>query len=235
MISMFASVASSYQFLNKEFLKFIICYMKLPLLILLAILPLSLLAQENKSYLMRAKVKHGSMLIGGNLTGYYYKTSDELSKPGEKLEGSLMQASLKSKTGYFIWNDFAVGLDVFLVHNSEKIDGTETETVPLRETYLLAGPFVRYYLLNGVFGEASIAGGLHNFSTGFKSTLYEGSVGVGYAHFINEKFSLEPILSFRYFYKSDGNKTYVTYGPMIGFGVQAYLLRKKAHVIKTTL
>lgn len=209
--------------------------MKLPLLFLLAFLPLSLLAQENKSYLMRAKVKHGSMLLGGTLTGYYYKTTDELSKPGETLEGRIIQASLKAKSGYFIWNDFAVGLDVNLTHDSEKIIGTETEEVPFRETYLLAGPFVRYYLLNGVFGEASITGGLNNFSTGFKSTLYEGAVGVGYAHFINEKFSLEPILSFRYFYKSDGNKTYVSYGPMIGFGVQAYLLRKKAHVIKQTL
>lgn len=209
--------------------------MKLPLLLLIALLPLSVLAQENKSYLMRAKVKHGSMLIGGNLTGFYYMTSDDLSNPGETIEGRLIHGSLKSKTGYFIWNDFAVGLDVLLTHESEKVKGTETESVPLRETYLLAGPFIRYYLLNGVFGEASIAGGLHNFSTGFKSTLYEGSVGIGYAHFLNEKFSLEPVLSFRYFYKSDGTNAYVSYGPMIGFGVQAYLLRKKAHVIKTTL
>ena len=184
---------------------------------------------------MQAKVKHGSMLIGGNLTGFYYMTSDELSKPGEVVNGRLINLSLKSKTGYFIWNDVAVGLDVNVMHESEKIELAEVESVPLRETYILAGPFVRYYLLNGLFGEASFAGGLHNFSTGFKSTLYEGSVGIGYAHFINEKFSLEPILSFRYFYKSDGNKTYVSYGPMIGFGIQAYLLRKKAHVIKVTL
>jgi hypothetical protein len=100
---------------------------------------------------------------------------------------------------------------------------------------LLAGPFVRYYLLNGVFGEASFAGGLHNFSTGFKSTLYEGTVGIGYAHFINEKFSLEPTFTIRYFRESDGYKSYSSVGPMIGFGIQAYLLRKKAHVIKVTL
>lgn len=209
--------------------------MKLPLLLLFALMPFALLAQENKSFLMQAKVKHGSMLIGGNLTGFYYKTTDELSIPGETLKGQLIQAALRSKTGYFIWNDIAIGLDVNLIHESEKINSEETETVPVKETYLLAGPFVRYYLLNGLFGEASITGGLHNFSTGYKSTLYEGSVGIGYAHFINEKFSLEPMISFRYFHKTDGDDVYTSFGPMLGIGIQAYLLRKKAHVIKITL
>ncbi|MBB6610317.1 hypothetical protein H7F15_04635 [Pontibacter sp. Tf4] len=205
------------------------------IILALLLLPAFAFAQENESFMFRAKVKHGSILVGGNLSGFAYKTTDNLNSPtGTKEEGRRIQANLQAKNGYFIMNDLAIGLNINLYHESTKIT-TDPEQEPFRETYLLGGPFVRYYLLNGVFGEAGVSIGKHNFSDGFQSNLLEGSAGVGYAFFFNEKFSIEPMLSFRYFRQTKDDKAYTSFGPMVGVGFQAYLLRKRAHVIKIGL
>ncbi|HEY4652711.1 MAG TPA: hypothetical protein VIG72_14935 [Pontibacter sp.] len=205
------------------------------LLLLLMLLPVIALAQENESFMFRAKVKHGSILVGGNISGFAYKTTDNLlNGTGVKEDGRKIQANLQAKNGYFVMNDLAIGLNLNLYHESTKVTA-EPEQEAFRETYFLGGPFVRYYLINGVFGEAGVSFGKHNFSDGLQSNLLEGSAGIGYALFFNEKFSLEPMLSFRYFRQSRGDEAYTSFGPMVGVGFQAYLLRKRAHVIKIGL
>ncbi|MFD2244896.1 hypothetical protein [Pontibacter ruber] len=182
---------------------------------------------------MRAKVKQGSIMIGGSLNASAYKVEDEFTT-NTRQEANRIMANLRAKNGYFVLHDFAVGLDVTMNHESVDVT-TDEDDKARRLTYLLAGPFVRYFLDNGVFGELSVNMGLLNLSSGSKSNLVEGAIGIGYAHFINEKFSIEPLLTFRYFNQKDGDRRYTTYGPMLGVGIQAYLLRKKAHVIKKTL
>ncbi|MER2998327.1 autotransporter domain-containing protein [Pontibacter populi] len=205
------------------------------ILLLFLVLPSLVIAQENESFMFKAKVKHGSILVGGSLSGFAYKTSDNLhSINGQQEEGRRIQANLQSKNGYFVTNDFAVGLNLNLFHENTKVT-SDPEQEPFKETYFMAGPFVRYYLDNGVFGETGVSVGKHNFSDGFQSNLLDASVGVGYAFFFNEKFSIEPMLSFRYFRQKKDDQTYTTFGPMVGVGFQAYLLRKRAHVIKIGL
>ncbi|WP_018477815.1 hypothetical protein [Pontibacter roseus] len=176
-------------------------------------------------------------MLGGNLNGSYFITSSELNNTGEKVDGRRINFQLQGKNGYFIREDLVVGLDVSILHQSTKRTAVGSEFEPSRETFMLAGPFIRYYLLNGVFGEFTALGGLHNFNdVNRKYKSLAGSVGVGYAHFINEKFSLEPVLSLRYFRKVDRDgRSYQEIGPMVGFGLQVYLLRKKSHVIKQGL
>ena len=205
------------------------------LLLTLLLISFSVSAQENRSHMVPAKVKHGSLLIGGTLNASAYKTTRELKLPIGRDEGTNILASIRTKNGYFIDHDFAVGVAVTLEHESLTTKVTEGEDKKFRVTRLLFGPFTRYYLDNGVFGELSLEVGLLNFSNGQKSNLFQGGVGVGYAHFINEKIALEPILSFRYFNEWKGDKSNVTFGPMLGFGVQAYIWRKRAHVIKEAL
>lgn len=195
-------------------------------------------AQENESSLIRAKVKHGSLMLGGNMSGNYLVTSREIDDLGNKVNARQINFIMRAKNGYFIREDLAVGLDLNFTHRSSKItDFADSPREPNRETLALAGPFIRYYLLNGVFGEASALIGLHNFNdVNNKHKAMESSIGVGYAHFINEKFSLEPIISMRYFQKKDRDgKLYREMGPTIGFGLQVYLLRKKSHVIRQGL
>ncbi|WP_161887664.1 autotransporter outer membrane beta-barrel domain-containing protein [Pontibacter russatus] len=191
-------------------------------------------AQENQSYLIHAKVKQGSILLGGSLSASAYTTTRELDLPLGPEEGTNILASLYAKNGYFLMHDFALGLVVSLEHESLSIS-TKEDADKFRRTMMLAGPFARYYLDNGIFGELSLQAGLLNFSTGDKSNLFQGGIGVGYAYFVNQRISLEPMLSFRYFQESRGGKSNTTLGPMLGFGIQAYILRRRAHIIKEAL
>ena len=198
----------------------------------------SLKAQENESSLIRAKIKHGSLMLGGNLQGSYQFTSSELSRTGQQVNGRRIDFNLRSKNGYFVREDFVVGLDLSVLHQSNKItDVSDSEREARRETFVMAGPFLRYYMLNGIFGELTMLAGLHNFNdVNQKYKALEGGVGLGYAIFLNKQFSLEPLLSMRYFRKVDRDgRAYSEFGPMIGFGLQAYLLRQKSHVIKRAL
>lgn len=198
----------------------------------------SALAQENESSLMRAKIKDGSLLLGGNLQGTYLMTSSELNSSGQKVNGRRIDLNMRAKNGYFIREDFAVGLDLSVLHQSTKrVDNGDIINEPRRETFVMAGPFLRYYMLNGVFGELTMLAGLHNFnSVSQKYKALEGGVGIGYAHFVNRQFSIEPMLSMRYFRKVDrSSRAYTEFGPVIGVGFQAYLLRQRSHVIKRTL
>ncbi|WP_255710086.1 hypothetical protein [Pontibacter harenae] len=43
------------------------------------------------------------------------------------------------------------------------------------------------------------------------------------------------MLNFRYYSEVSGDDKYSSFGPTLGIGVQAYLLRKKAKVIKVGL
>jgi hypothetical protein len=196
------------------------------------------LAQENESSLMRAKIKDGSLMLGGNLQGSYLMTTNELNSSGQQVNGRRIDFNLRGKNGYFVKEDFVVGLDLSVLHRSTKRTGViEGSNEPSRETFVMGGPFMRYYMLNGVFGELTMLAGLQNFNdVNKKYKALEGGIGIGYAHFINRQFSLEPVLSMRYFRKADRNgRAYTEFGPMIGFGVQAYLLRQRSHVIKRTL
>ncbi|AKD04774.1 hypothetical protein POKO110462_07840 [Pontibacter korlensis] len=207
---------------------------KIKLLILLFLISAVAVAQENKSFLVKAKVKHGSILIGGDLDATIYKTTKELNQPLGPEEGTSILANMNFKGGYFLRHDFAVGLDLGINHESYSVSiegGKDT----FRRTFLLGGPFTRYYLDNGVFGELALKGGLLNFSSGDKTDLFEGTMGVGYAIFINEKIAIEPMISFRYTREWQGDAANVSFGPMIGVGVQAYLLRRTSHIIKEAL
>lgn len=207
---------------------------KVKLLFLLFLISTVTLAQENKSFMWKAKVKHGSVLIGGNLDAAIYKTNRELNQPLGPEEGTNILANLNFKSGYFLMHDFAIGVDMGINHESYSVT-VEGVKDTFRRTYLLAGPFTRYYLDNGIFGELTLKGGLINFSNGTKTDIMQGTLGVGYALFVNEKISIEPILSLRYHREWEGKQANVSYGPLIGVGVQAYLLRRTSHTIKEAL
>ena len=195
-------------------------------------------SQENESSLIRAKIKHGSMMIGGNLNGSYLLTSSELNSTGSRIDSRVINFMMRGKNGYFLMEDLVLGLDLSVLHRSSKVTTiSDSPSQARRETFVMAGPFVRYYLLNGVFGELTTQVGLQNFNdVNAKYKAIEGAIGVGYAYFITEKFSLEPTLSLRYFQKVDrDDRSYRELGPMLGFGLQVYLLRKRSHIIKQGL
>ncbi|MCC9138224.1 hypothetical protein ACFSKU_14280 [Pontibacter silvestris] len=202
------------------------------LLLFLLFSPVLTLAQENESFLIRGKVKQGSIMIGGNAAGYYNKVKDDLY--GSSYEANKIWLEIRAKNGYFIRHDWAIGLDISLHHESQNIT-TAAVRHPLRETSLIFGPFTRYYLAGAFFGEFMVGVGLHDFSSGPNNNIVASNLGVGYSYFINQQLAVEPILSFRYQRDVYHSQRRVSYGPMIGIGVQAFLLRQRSHIIKRGL
>ncbi|MFC5270274.1 outer membrane beta-barrel protein [Adhaeribacter terreus] len=181
-------------------------------------------AQQNSSSLISAKIKDGSIMLGGNLGASYQKFSRENLNTKKKETGDLIEVRFATKTGYFFLPDFAVGINAAVEHTSINIDSTRFGA---KNTYLLAGPFVRYYLNNGLFGELNVNAGVNTVKGGNKTDIKSAAVGIGYAYFLNDRIAIEPLLSFNYVQGRVDNPTFNTkdsqFGPVLNIGVQAYL------------
>ena len=192
------------------------------LLLLASILFVSLtsFAQENRSSLINAKIKDGTVMLGGNLTGSYQK----YNKQSTSQKGDLITARLTTKTGYFFWPDIAIGLNAELEYAGVNVDSTLYGS---RTTDLLAGPFFRYYFNSGLFTEINLNAGVRTVRGEIKSDIKSGAIGIGYAFFLSEQIAIEPLLSFDYRQNqvTVNNKTSRDdqYGPVLSIGIQAYL------------
>ncbi len=192
-----------------------------------------------------AKVKQNSIMLGGNASASYSRFSNSIdirSITGYET-GNRLQAMSRFRAGYFFLNDFVVGLNFNANYTRASTNVTtttdtpegpmeETTTEVSRATYLLAGPYARYYLDNGLFGEVTGAAGLRNFQPGREYNLYEATIGVGYAYFLNEKVAIEPMVAFQYFLETNTVRDNYSYGPMFGVGVQVYLWQEQSRVIR---
>lgn len=107
---------------------------------------------------------------------------------------------LSPSAAYFVIDNLAVGANLSL-------------TIADGYTGFGIGPFVRYYLDMGVFGQA----GLQYVNQDALGSYTRFSVGAGYAFFLNDAVSIEPVALVGF---GDGG---VTFG--IQAGVQAYLNR----------
>ena len=192
------------------------------LLFLASILFVSLnsFAQENRSSLINAKIKDGTVMLGGNLTGSYQKYNKQTTNQ----KGDLITARLTTKSGYFFWPDIAIGLNAALEYAGVNVDSTLYGS---RSTDLLAGPFFRYYWNSGLFVEINANAGVRTVRGEIKSDIKSGAIGLGYAYFLSEQIAIEPLLSFDYRQNqvTVNNKTSKDsqYGPVLSIGIQAYL------------
>lgn len=192
---------------------------------LLMFIGIAAFAQENRSALINAKIKDGTVMIGGSLGGTYqkYKSDNRITKTKET--GDLITGRLLAKGGYFFLPDFVVGINAEVQHVSINVDSTRYGD--RKTTDLLAGPYVRYYLNNGLFGEFNVNAGVRNIKGGDKFDIKTGAIGIGYAYFLNEVIAIEPVLSFNYeqsIVDNAGRNTKdSSYGPRLNIGIQAYL------------
>ncbi|MGV3541293.1 MAG: hypothetical protein ACO1OQ_15865 [Rufibacter sp.] len=193
-----------------------------PILVLLSMTPA--MAQENRGTLIPAKVIQRSIMLGGSITGAYKDIND--TRGGDDQSGSRQEFDFDVKFGYFVLHDWAIGLRGTVNHYREKYSGS----LENRKTFILAGPFTRYYLDNGLFGEASFAMGVNNTSGSIKTDINEIKGGIGYALFINPKVAIEPaIMVSRYKEKiASGGSGHITeFGPSVNLGLQVYLFRER--------
>ncbi|RNI27845.1 hypothetical protein EFA69_17250 [Rufibacter immobilis] len=181
-------------------------------------------AQENRGTLIPAKIIQRSIMVGGNLSGAYKRISNSTSNATEK--GDRLRFDLDAKVGYFVFHDLALGVRGTISHARESMSGQ----ISTRTTNILVGPFTRYYLDNGIFGEASAAVGVNNRPNRAKTDLAEFRGGVGYTIFINPKVAVEPALMFCYYQEkrpAESNAKFTELGPAINLGLQVYLFRER--------
>lgn len=183
--------------------------------------------QVNKGTLIPAKIYQRSLMVGGSISGSYKSLDNNLGT--ETIPGNRTQVEGDVRIGYFALDDFALGGRVTANHYRQK---TGTDQSAVRNTYILMGPFVRYYINSGFFGEASYSLGVNNSSSGSKSDLSEARGGIGYAIFINPKVAVEPAVHLTYLKEkrldnSTANKYISEFGPSLTIGLQIYLYREK--------
>ena len=183
-------------------------------------------AQENRGNLLSAKLIQRSIMVGGGINGTYRSIENHNSNSSTQ-SGSKKQIDVQGRFGYFLINDLALGVLGTVSHTTVKMDGAATNPT----THILLGPFARYFLNNGIFGEASYGFGIQNLSDSQKRDISELRGGIGYSLFINPKVAVEPAIMFTYYKeKNPANQDnyYTEMGPSINIGLQVYLFRERS-------
>jgi len=197
-------------------------------------------SQNNSSSLENAFILRGTYLLGGGISttfkGYKSQVDNKTADTG-----SILDLNLDAKVGYFFWKDISIGLKTGFNHNNLRSDSTNND---VKRTVVLAGPFVRGYLDNGLFGEVSGQWGLDNIGggSGVQSDLFNGEIGIGYSYFLgyvgrqsywlrNKQIAIEPMLLFRYFKQTYGGTSasqnyYAEYGPEFRISLQVYIFKQ---------
>ena len=157
-----------------------------------------------------AQTDQGGWMFGaGSNFGF---TSGKADSDQEDSESNL---SLDVRAGYFVIDHLAVGLDLGYGSTSQGDISSSTMGV---------GPYLRYFFMeNKLFGEA----GFHYQSASFDGeNLGSGSaigLGVGYAAWLNDNVTIEPMLSYAMTsFKPEGADESVSgsqFGVMINFGI----------------
>ena len=147
-----------------------------------------------------AQTGKGRVLVGGEVS---FDFANEKTDVGGTVstDGKNTSILFAPKFGYFFMDGLAVGAEITYLNNTFKPDGGGGDS---KSNQLAFGPFVKYYLDNGIFGMGSF--GLGTAKTEFpagqgttNTTKYGISnwrLGVGYAAFLNDNVSVEPMLSY---------------------------------------
>lgn len=133
------------------------------------------------SYSADAQISQGSWMVGGNA--------------GIDLDPTFIQVN--PVLGYFVMENLAVGGNITI----SKLDGADLQ--------LGIGPFARYYLNNGLFGQIEFT--YVDFGDA-NDTQY--GISLGYSYELTENVRIEPILPLDF---SDG------FNIGVGVGIQAYI------------
>ncbi|MEP2937495.1 MAG: outer membrane beta-barrel protein [Gilvibacter sp.] len=135
---------------------------------------------------------------------------------------------LSPKVAYFVIDRLAVGIEASFGYTDNEFTGIDGVKSNSNSSGITVGPFARYYLVNGLFGQASVGFGTSKtnsdeFDT--KSNLFRYQLGVGYAIFLGEQVSLEPIISYNHSKTTADQSTFETKndGFTLGAGFTIYL------------
>lgn len=145
-----------------------------------------------------AQFNKGRMIAGGGVSFSRHEIDN-----GSFVKGSSTSFGVSPRFGYFFIDQLAGGLNLSISGSSFTPDtGTKSTTSGLN-----IGPFLRYYLDNGIFfhGNYGFGRGKTEFTSTEEFTSNEWGLEIGYAYFLNDFVSIEPSIGYNSFnrdYKS---------------------------------
>lgn len=174
-----------------------------------------------------AQIEKGKILAGGSV-GLSSSNYREIVDGSTDYESNSIYFWVIPRAGYFITDALAVGTGISLSTQSTKFDDDDvfaTSSISLT-------PFVRYYLPQGFFGQFELGFGSKTEkwkpSDGDdeidKFKLFVWSIGAGYAYFLNDYVSVEPLISYTTNTYTDSDNTgfkdkYGIFMVQIGFSI----------------
>lgn len=175
-----------------------------------------------------AQFNKGRYLVGGSI-GFSGLTSKSDNNGTTTTLGKSTSFSLAPSAGYFFMNNVAAGATLNLSTSSYKPDGNGTK---VSSNGFTLTPFVRYYLQPGIFFQGLVGFGSSKSkattgatTTETKYSSFDWALGVGYAYFLNDFVSIEPLL--QYGSSSDKLKSTdaknISSGINFRVGIQVYL------------
>ena len=199
---------------------------KILLLSILLCSGFSLLAQNNEVGVKPTDA--GRFIVGGNFMfdGSETKVKRGGSSSSEAVSNEI-SFDINSRAAYFVLKGLALGLNVsFDYSDSEFIFNDESQGA-VKNKFITFGPFARYYFNNDLFVEGSFGFSKSTNDDGTRdveSNLFNYQIGVGYAFFLNNHVSVEPVVSYvRDKFSQDNSDTdVITNRFVIGIGLTTY-------------
>jgi len=175
-----------------------------------------------------AQYNQGGILLNGGL-GFRSTTQKSESGGTTTTLGKQTDFTFNPRVGYFFINNLAAGLTFDVTSSMRKPEGSSGKSGSSLTTI---GPFVRYYLDQGLFfqGEIGFGGNVDKSVTGNTTTTTKYSatkwdVGVGYAYFLGDNIAIEPLVYYGMLNlkNKDTNGKYKENGLGIQLGLTAFI------------
>lgn len=151
-----------------------------------------------------AQISRNSFIIGGNLNFASSSGTRKVTGLPNDSKPTTFNATINPKIGYFIADNFAVGLDLNFTLNS-LVDTSAGTSKTYTTTQLLTGPFVRYYFgLNEdvfLFLEGSAGFGLTSTRENGRNisiSVLNVGAGPGLAFFVNDFIAVEGVAKYNF-------------------------------------
>jgi hypothetical protein len=157
-----------------------------------------------------AQIEKGKVFASGSL-GFNFSTYRDTEDGVTESETKSTDFSLTPRGGIFITDAILVGAGIGLSTGMTKYDDDDKYSY----SSISFTPFIRYYLLQKFFGQLELGPGLSTDKWSYsgyeddkdKYSMFLWSIGAGYAHFLNNNVSVEPIITYTSTSYTDRNNT----------------------------
>lgn len=191
-----------------------------------SILVCSVLTASAQEEVTSKPTDKGHYIVDGSL---FFSINNSKSGPdGFEAKSNSFSLGISPKTAYFVIDRLALGIDASFSYSNNEFTNIEGNNSSQNGTAISIGPFARYYLKNGLFAQTSVGFGISKTNAAdyeSKNESFRYEFGVGYAIFLNQNISLEPIISYRHVKTTHNQSTLesTNNGLVLGVGFTIYL------------